>query len=245
MKSQAEVTMGLATHSGSGSRRSGIRTAKDTVLCTLAHAYAVTDCTLTLDDDANLGNRLFGSSDDNFKVRVGALSSFTASQQRELFEVLQQNMAPFYGAHSWKTKMARQKKKESKQTDARFAAVFDTQHANDEKLAAFMQFRFVEEEGEPVVYIYELQVQANYQTQGLGKKLVALAEQQGNRANQALTSAPPLTKVMLTVHKSNERARAFYRRLGFDVDDISPAKSDAEGDDAGYYDYEILSKPFS
>jgi N-alpha-acetyltransferase 40 len=33
---------------------------------------------------------------------------------------------------------------------------------------------------------------------------------------------PPITKVMLTCYTSNTRARAFYSKLGFETDALSP-----------------------
>ena len=54
---------------------------------------------------------------------------------------------------------------------------------------------------------------------------------------------PPITKVMLTCFLSNRRGLDFYRRLGFERDDISPEPRKLRYGKTFTPDYVILSKP--
>jgi GNAT superfamily N-acetyltransferase len=99
-------------------------------------------------------------------------------------------------------------------------------------LAAYTIFRFEwddEEEPEyPVLYCYELQTQPTYQGRGLGKRLMEVLSNTCSKLK--------LNKVMLTCFNINESALAFYKAIGFKVDDNSPSKCGFPSD------YEILSK---
>eukprot|EP00899_Mesostigma_viride_P026071 jgi/Mesvir1/6649/Mv10251-RA.1 len=83
---------------------------------------------------------------------------------------------------------------------------------------AFVQFRFVIEEGREVLYVYELQLAAAARRKGLGRHLMVLME---------LVARKNLMKgVMLTCQKSNQASLQFYSGLKYQIDDISPSKSD-------------------
>ena len=58
----------------------------------------------------------------------------------------------------------------------------------------------------------------------------------------AAHNMPFVTKVMLTCFRSNARALAFYRKHGFEADDISPGPRILRGK-MYQPDYAILSKP--
>jgi hypothetical protein len=53
---------------------------------------------------------------------------------------------------------------------------------------------------------------------------------------------PPVTKVMLTCFAANERGLAFYKKLGFSTDEISPVPRRLRGGRIYEPDYVILSK---
>ena len=53
---------------------------------------------------------------------------------------------------------------------------------------------------------------------------------------------PPITKVMLTCFLSNKRGLDFYKKLGFEKDDISPVPRTLRGKTFNP-DYVIMSKP--
>ncbi len=53
---------------------------------------------------------------------------------------------------------------------------------------------------------------------------------------------PPIEKIMLTCFLSNERGLAFYKKLGFEVDAISPPPRKLRFDKMSTPDYVIMSK---
>ena len=146
--------------------------------------------------------------------------------------------APVVGDEHWPS-ARKLKRREMRESDARFVAVF---HSGS--VAAFLHYRFLVEEEDAVVYIYELQVSSTHKRKGLGKFLVCLAECLGRKFNAKVgaDAAARLSKVMLTVHHTNTSARAFYERLKYRMDDISPSLTDPEGFAEDEYDYDILSK---
>ena len=80
----------------------------------------------------------------------------------------------------------------------------------------------------PVLYAYEMQVEAEWQRLGLGSQLM--------RVGQLLSVSCGMACVMLTVFKRNEAGMQLYKKtLGYTPDELSQA------DHAGE-DYEVLSK---
>ncbi len=58
----------------------------------------------------------------------------------------------------------------------------------------------------------------------------------------AADKIPTLEKVMLTCFVSNDKARAFYERLGFGADDSSPGERKLRGGKVIVPDYVIMSR---
>eukprot|EP00850_Spirogloea_muscicola_P018845 SM000177S03178 [mRNA] locus=s177:47216:49541:- [translate_table: standard] len=98
----------------------------------------------------------------------------------------------------------------------------------------FVQFRFVEEEGVPVLYVYELQLGHPLQRCGLGSFLMRLMEGVAHESS--------MVGVMLTVQTKNTGALDFYlRKLNYEISPISPSKVTSEASNSKY-DYVILQK---
>lgn len=74
---------------------------------------------------------------------------------------------------------------------------------------------------------YELQIEDGYKNKGLGEFLM--------KALESLAKVWSMERVVLTLLKNNEGATRFYKRLGYTLDEMSPAEETA---------YEILSKEF-
>lgn len=55
-------------------------------------------------------------------------------------------------------------------------------------------------------------------------------------------NTPPIKKVMLTCFLSNERAFGFYKKLGFEEDEISPRPKKLRSGKEYTPDYMIMSK---
>ena len=85
---------------------------------------------------------------------------------------------------------------------------------------AFVHLRYEMEGSEPVIYVYEIQVDAKKQGQQLGQRLMGAVELLAGRLR--------FPRVMLTVFTGNAGARRFYEILGYKEDNSSP------DDDAGY-----------
>ncbi|KAJ3416053.1 hypothetical protein HDV05_003412 [Chytridiales sp. JEL 0842] len=108
----------------------------------------------------------------------------------------------------------------------------------------FIYFQFLMEESydnhpdepddeAPVVYCLELQLTPPTRSHGLGTHLMHLLETLGSHFG--------MRKSMLTVFKSNVGAMKFYKKLGYDLDGISPGRAMNELK-ASRYSYEILFK---
>lgn len=74
---------------------------------------------------------------------------------------------------------------------------------------------------------YEMQIEPSAQRQGLGKHMMLALEQCAKHWK--------MEKVVLTVLKNNDNAQAFFKAIGYTLDDSSP-------DVLEKADYEILSK---
>lgn len=142
-------------------------------------------------------------------------------------QLFESNMKTLYEASDWGYDPVT-KRKELFEDQARYLLAVDQD--DPAKLAAFVHFRFVEDDGVEVMYIYEIQVAAHAQRKGVGKLLMQLLVLVARKHGMKL--------VVLTVFKSNAAALAFYQsKLGFCIDETSPS---ACGDDT--QSYEILSK---
>lgn len=91
------------------------------------------------------------------------------------------------------------------------------------------------EEGQPVIYCYEIHLEPELRGTGLAKLLLGLLETVAY--NMGLVD-----KVMLTVFTCNKRAVGFYQRCGFLRDGISPQPRTLRGGKVKMPEYEILSK---
>ncbi|CDO76639.1 hypothetical protein BN946_scf184868.g53 [Trametes cinnabarina] len=142
----------------------------------------------------------------------------------------------------------KKKKKELFHRNARFILLYacESDPQNGEAptpIAAFSTFRFERDQGEDVLYCYELQVAENFRGSGLGRFLIDSLTAIGQHYH--------MEKIMLTVLKCNEAARLFYARTGFTMDPSSPDYRSTSQDDGlrgvekhieESCDYEILAK---
>jgi GNAT superfamily N-acetyltransferase len=112
------------------------------------------------------------------------------------------------------------------------------------------------EEGQPVIYCYEIHLQPGLQgyciqtepdsalqaaelthrRTGLGSLLMSFH-------STVAANLPPISKVMLTCFLSNQRGLDFYRKLGFEKDEISPGPRKLRYGKTFTPDYVIMSKP--
>lgn len=181
-----------------------------------------------------------------FAVRLSASSELTREDQDAIWTILDRNMSAMSSQSSmgWDVQ---EKQKELFHPEARFiilsAACAESDSIQPEEqeprhIVGFSMFRFDYEEGEKLLYCYEVQLDENSRRLGLGHFLMEELIRIGKAWN--------MEKVMLTVLKVNSDAARFYRRIGFSLDPSSPDGA-GEDDDEGpgdaelECDYEILS----
>lgn len=98
----------------------------------------------------------------------------------------------------------------------------------------FLSFMLTYEDGYEVVYCYEIHLGPQLRGSGVGKRLMGLMEEVGRAAG--------VVKAMLTVFVENEAALRFYEKLGYEVDESSPAPRKLRNGVVKNPTYHILSK---
>ncbi|XP_058443799.1 N-alpha-acetyltransferase 40 [Malaya genurostris] len=139
------------------------------------------------------------------------------------FKLAEKNVGPQYKSCSlgWQPKV---KQSDLNKAWARYLVAVDRK---TRKPAAYSMFRFDLDYGRCVLYCYEMQVESEYQRKGLGGFMM--------RALEKMAQHYGMERLVLTVLKNNDDGVRFYQKLGYDVDETSPDKSDNAA-------YEILSK---
>ena len=168
-------------------------------------------------------------------IQLESSASLSATDHKACFELIRVTSFQDYNASStgWHP---RKKLKEMRLPDLRYMLI----RANDVDSVpsalplGFASFMLTYEDGREVVYVYEIHLAAELRGSGMGKRLMHMIEQAGQRAGMEAS--------MLTVFTSNERALAFYKRLGYKVDDYSPEARVFRNGTVKEPDYVILSK---
>ncbi|KAI0452310.1 acyl-CoA N-acyltransferase [Xylaria acuta] len=91
------------------------------------------------------------------------------------------------------------------------------------------------EEGEPVVYCYEIHLKPELQRTGMSRLLMSFLE-------SVAAHTRPIKKIMLTCFVVNQKALAFYKSFGFTQDPISPVPKKLRYGREFIPDYVIMSK---
>lgn len=123
------------------------------------------------------------------------------------------------------------KREEMRHPDLRYILVKDAHSA----VQAFTSLMPTIEEGQPVVYCYEIHLEPELRGTGLARLLMDSLE-------TVAYNIDVVEKVMLTVFTRNRRAVEFYHKCGFVRDGISPQPRTLRGGKLKMPEYEILSK---
>ncbi|GAV05627.1 hypothetical protein RvY_15727 [Ramazzottius varieornatus] len=158
------------------------------------------------------------------KGREITLECFRVTQIREkephvvewMFSLVERNMKELYEQCSWGWN-PKAKHNEMTESDAFYLIAKDYKNST---LTGFCHFRFVIDYGIEVVYCYELQVEAQYRSEQIGKRIMAVLE--------ALSQQWKMKKVVLTVLRHNPRAIDFYLHAGYTFDETSPTHDEPE-----------------
>ncbi|KAI5371040.1 putative GNAT domain, acyl-CoA N-acyltransferase, N-alpha-acetyltransferase 40 [Septoria linicola] len=128
------------------------------------------------------------------------------------FDLIEQTSRHDYEPSSfgWHPK---RKMKEMKEKEMRYT-ILTNMHTRE--VMGFVSFMLTHDStpAVPVLYVYEIHLNASLRGSGIGKNLMTLVEDMAKKVG--------VDKVMLTCFKSNHKARAFYERLGYGVDVCSP-----------------------
>ncbi|OAQ66931.1 GNAT family acetyltransferase Nat4 [Pochonia chlamydosporia 170] len=168
------------------------------------------------------------TSQTEYTIQLLQARSLTETQLNACFSLIEHTSRADYASSStgWHPVA---KKKEMRTPELRYILV---QHEG--KVYGFTSLMPTWENGEAVVYCYEIHLRDELRGTGLGKLLMgylgAVAE-----------SIAGVEKVMLTCFVSNESARRFYEGLGFGVDEWSPGERKLRGKRV-VPDYMIMSR---
>jgi len=215
----------------------------------LAEANKLSACALSAKVKKHLRLQEPGGEGVPVSLCVFSASDIAEWDRTFCMDLLRSNMKDIYG-DEWDEK---EKEEEFLEEDARIVLVHQYQEVpvNDDgagpakcrgtptrrscgkgSCVGFAHFRFVEEHGAIVLYVYELQLTEAARGRGIGKLVM------GTLKSVALSSG--MGGVMLTCFKHNVPAMRFYKALGYTIDAISPSNCDAEYEEEDC-NYEILS----
>ncbi|XP_017472949.1 PREDICTED: N-alpha-acetyltransferase 40 [Rhagoletis zephyria] len=157
-----------------------------------------------------------------YKLYCRAKGDMDAKTLKWAFKLAERNVSPFYKAlqMGWQPKV---KQNDLNKKWARYLVATDKSGES----VAYTMFRFDMDYGHSVLYCYEMQIESSSQRQGLGKFMMNALEQCARHWH--------MDKVVLTVLKNNTNATAFFKAIGYGLDETSP-------DILEKAEYEILSK---
>ncbi len=92
---------------------------------------------------------------------------------------------------------------------------FIIHRSEDGMIVGFLAFRFMIDFGEPVAYVWEIQVTSESAGKGIGSEMMSKLE-------NFLRQKTAIRKIVLTVLNNNQRAIKFYQQRGYSVDKSSP-----------------------
>ncbi|CAF3156603.1 unnamed protein product [Rotaria sp. Silwood2] len=157
---------------------------------------------------------------NNYQIEIYHAEELLNEYKKQIIELFEINMKTLYeqSNHDYNIN---EKKIELFSNQSRYLLILSSN-----KLLAFAHFRFDIDYGCRVLYLYELQVNKNYQGQGLGQWII---EQM-----KIFCQKTQMLKIVLTVHKVNKKAIDFYmKKCQFEIDASDPSDEPV--------DYVILS----
>lgn len=148
------------------------------------------------------------------ELRIDLKPSATLSPEElsSCYDLVEETSRPDYenSSFGWHP---RRKRKEMKEPEMRFLLV---QEPTARKVQGFLSFMLTHDStpSVPVLYIYEIHLADRLRKVGLGARLMQGAEDIAHRVG--------VEKVMLTCFVSNGKARGFYEKHGYAMDECSP-----------------------
>jgi ribosomal protein S18 acetylase RimI-like enzyme len=171
--------------------------------CHLVRCYA---SHLEIENNENIRDWMYALTETNMREMYEQTWGWNSLEKRR--ELNDQN-AKFVLVFTQK------KKREEEKEEAKVALNTTDDEKEEEKPVAFAHYRFeVDDDDVASVYIYELQVEQTMKRSGLGRVLM--------RACEKIGCALGLKHAALTVLKTNQAARSFYAKIGYEETDHAP-----------------------
>jgi ribosomal protein S18 acetylase RimI-like enzyme len=186
--------------------------------------YAPPNLTLMLFEGLKPPTRLISRYGD-----ATTLLSAGDSLLKECLRLIELTSAPDYENSEMKWSTSK-KWKEMKLPDLRYIILVTP----DDAVAGFISFMVTYEDGHEIVYIYEIHLIPEWQSQGLGQNMMHVVE--------AFAQNVAVSKVMLTVFRTNRRAVDWYTKQGYQEDEYSPGPRKLRNGTVKQPSYIILSK---
>lgn len=174
----------------------------------------------------------FGKLHPQYEVSLYDRTTISDQDLDSCFDLVKVNLQSAYENSSWGWKPDF-KREELQEPDTKYFLVRAAGQPRDGP-SAFLSCQMVDENGEIVIYCYELQIKEEIRHQGIGRSLMRLMHQLG-RANR-------IQRSMLTVFRANQRATTFYEKLGYVIDKTNPKDLLLRGR-VVQADYMILTMP--
>ncbi|KAK5659264.1 hypothetical protein OQA88_1356 [Cercophora sp. LCS_1] len=170
-------------------------------------------------------------TDKAYDISLVGSPNITESELQACLSLIEETSRKDYENSSGKWHPEK-KLKEMKAPELRYILVRDRE---TQAIHGFTSLMPTYEEGQPVVYCYEIHLKPGLQGTGLGSLLM-------NFHTTVAMNLPPVTKVMLTCFLSNQRGLDFYKKIGFEIDEISPVPRKLRFGKVFTPDFSILSK---
>ena len=165
-----------------------------------------------------------------YAISLETPSTISAIDMDACFSLVALTSSNDYANSSIKWSPAK-KRKEMRLPDLRYILIKQSPAALP---GGFLSFMLTYEDGYEVIYCYEIHLAAHLRKLGLGARLIRMIEEVGRRVG--------VEKLMLTVFLANQDALAFYKRLGYAVDEFSPRPRILRGGITKEADYALLSR---
>lgn len=177
--------------------------------------------------------KAFSKNGVKWSLASRRVTDLDEDEKKAVVDLLIRNMKAFYEKSNWGWN-EKNKKEEMLDDSAWYLLAKD----EEGKICGFSHFRYDMDYDDEVLYVYEIQIDEEFQKKGLGKFMMQVLEMLAFKAD--------MRKIMLTVLKHNEIAAKFFKsHMKFEFDETNPAEDvqwNEKYTDIEQLDYEILSK---
>jgi len=177
--------------------------------------------------------KVFSKNGVTGNLSTKRVADLDENEKATVVELLIRNMKALYEQSNWGWN--EKNKRDEMMEDAAWYLLAKNE---DGKICGFSHFRYDMDYDDEVLYVYEIQIDEEFQRKGLGKFMMQVLEMLAFKAD--------MRKIMLTVLKHNESATKFFKsHMKFEIDETNPAEDvqwNEKYNDIEQIDYEILSK---